>query len=79
MSNEEALRDIILEHIGDERFCDDCPAIEYDNSTGTLDCPYCYDLEDTRCYRNPEWSNIKSWLDAFLDNIRGDWDALAKA
>lgn len=43
MSNEEALRDIILEHIGDERFCDDCPAIEYDNSTGTLDCPYYYD------------------------------------
>ena len=77
MSNEELLRDTILEHIGDDSFCEDCPALEYDNSTGTWDCPACDNPYDKKCYRNSEWCNILTELDKFLDNIRQDWAATA--
>ena len=72
MTNEELLRDSVLDHINED-FCKDCPAMIYESDTGAWYCPYCEDVTDSQCYRNSEWQDIERELDKFLENIRQDW------
>lgn len=76
MSNEQSLRDVILDNIL-EVFCKDCPAMRYERDTGASYCPYGDDPASHECYRSSEWDSIEGEVDIFLENIRADWPATA--
>ena len=74
MTNENLLRDLILDHIL-ENFCDNCPALGYESDTGAWCCPCGEDVTDSACYRSAEWDDIERETDNYLENIRFDWPA----